>query len=126
MERARFEFQTGEDVEDFLRLLIGIAGVGGGLADELGQRRGMMLGDIKDQVERGAAAVTVGVVKVTALERDGAKQGVNGDGAVVVDGFAVQRRGVVGDELAVVKQLLNDTTGVTSKGVAQAGFEPLG
>lgn len=126
MEGTRFELQAGEDVEDILRLLIGIAGVGGGLADEFGHRRGMMLGDIKDQIERGAAAVTVGVVKVAALERDGAKQGVNGDGAVVVDGFAVQRRGVVGDELAVVKQLLDDATGITGKGVAQAGFEPLG
>lgn len=118
MERTRFELQTGEDVEEVPRLLIGIAGVGGGLADEFGHRRGMMLGDIKDQVERGAAAVTLGVVKVTALERDGAKQGVNGDGAVVVDGFAGQREGVVGDELAVVKQLLDDATGITGKGVA--------
>ncbi len=69
MERTRFEFQTGEDVEDFLRLLIGSSGVGGGLADEFGHRRGMMLG---------------------------------------------------------VKHFLDDATGVTSKGVAQAGFEPLG
>ena len=65
--------------------------IGGGLgedATEFGHRWGMMLGDIKDEVERGAAAVTVSVVKVSALERDGAKQSVNGDGAVVVDGFA--------------------------------------
>ena len=109
-----------------LRFLIGIAGVGGGLADEFGQGRGMMLGDIKDEVERGAAAVTVGVVKVAAFEGDGAQQGVNGDGAVVVDGFAGQREGVVGDELAVVKHFLDDGTGVTGKGVAQAVFEPLG
>jgi CO dehydrogenase/acetyl-CoA synthase epsilon subunit len=86
----------------------------------------MMLGDIKDEVERGATAVTVSVVKIATLERDGAKQGVNGDGTVFVDGFAGQRKGVVGDELAVVKHFLDDATGVTGKGVAQAGFEPLG
>lgn len=126
VERTRFEFQPGEDVEDVLRLLVGISGVGGGLADELGHRRGMMPGDIQDEVERGAAALAVGVVKVTAFERDGAKQGVNVDGAVVVDGFAGQREGVVGDESTVVEQLLDDAAGIPGKGVAQADFEPLG
>jgi len=63
----------------------------------------MMFGDIKDEIERGASAVALGVMEVAAFERDGAKQSVNGDGAVVVDGFAGQREGVVGDELAVVE-----------------------
>ena len=85
-----------------------------------------MPGEIKDEVERGAPAVAVGVVEIAALEDDGAKKCVDGDGAVVADGFAGKRRGVVGDELAVVEQFLDDVPGVAGKGVAQSGLEPLG
>ena len=85
-----------------------------------------MLGEIKGEIQRRASAVAVGVVKVTALERDGAKQGVDGNGAVFMNGLAGKWRGVVGDELAVVEQVLDDAPRVAGKGVAQAGLEPLG
>ena len=65
-------------------------------------------------------------MKVTALERDGAKQGVDGNGAVFMNGLAGKWRGVVGDELAVVEQVLDDAPCIAGKGVAQAGLEPLG
>lgn len=91
VERAGVELQSGEDGKDAGRLLIGIAGVGGCLTDELGQCRGVMFGEIKGEVQRRATAVALGVVKVAALECDGAKQGVNGNGAVVVNGLAGKR-----------------------------------
>ncbi len=118
VERAGVELEPGEDGEDAGCLLIGIAGVGGCLADELGERRGVMFGEIKGEVERRAAAVALSVMKIAALECDGAKQGVDGNGALVVDGLAGKRRGVVGDELAVVEQVLDDAPGVAGKGVA--------
>ena len=42
VERAGVEFESGEDGEDACRLLIRIAGIGGCLADEFGQCRGVM------------------------------------------------------------------------------------
>ena len=126
VKRAGVEFQSGEDGEDACGLQIGIAGVGGCLTDEFGQCRGVVLGEIKGEIQRRASAVAVGVVKVTALERDGAKQGVDGNGAVFMNGLAGKWRGVVGDELAVVEQVLDDAPRVAGKGVAQAGLEPLG
>ena len=93
--RTRFEWQSGEDGEDGGGLLIGFTGVGGGFADEFGEGWGVVLGEVEG--ERGATAVAVGVVKVAALEGDGADEGLDGDGAVVVDGFAWKRGGVVGE-----------------------------
>lgn len=43
-----------------------------------------------------------------------------------MNGLAGKWRGVVGDELAVVEQVLDDAPRVAGKGVAQAGLEPLG
>lgn len=76
MPLTSVELQTGEDAEDARRFLIGVACVDGCLADELGQCRGVMLGDIKDEVKWRTTAVAVGVVKVAALEGDGAKESV--------------------------------------------------
>ena len=87
---------------------------------------GAVLGEIKGEVERGATAVAVGVVEVAALKCDGAKEGVNEDGAVVVDGLAGKRRGVVRDELTVIEQVFDDAPRVAGKGAAQSGLEPLG
>lgn len=118
--------QPGEGAEDAGRLLIGVARVGGCLADELGQSGGVPLGEIENEIQWRATAVAVGVVKVTAMERDGAKQGLNRNGAVVVDGFAGKWRGVVGNELAVVEQVFDNAARVAGKGVAQTGLEPVG
>ena len=55
------------------------------------------------------------------MEFYGAEQGMDFDGAAVVDCFAWKRGGVVGDELAVVEQLFDEVPRV-----AQVGFKPLG
>ena len=103
MKRAGVELQSGEDGEDVRCFLIGIAGVGGCLADEFGDRRGVVLGEIKGEVERGATAVAVGVVEVAAFEFDRAEEGLDIEGAALMDGFAGKRQGVVRDELTVVE-----------------------
>jgi len=48
------------------------------------------------------------------------RQSAGSDGPGFVDGFTGRRRGVVGEELAVVEELLGDEAGV-----AQAGFQVL-
>jgi len=83
-------------------------------------------GQVEGQVQRGASAAALGVVEIAAPQRDGAEEGVDGDGAVFVDGFAGQRGSVVGDELAVVEKVLDDPAGIAVESVAQAGFEPPG
>lgn len=94
---------SGEGGEDVGGFLVGAGGVGGCVADEFGEGWGVVFAEIEGVVERCASAVAVGVVEVAAFEGDGAEDGVDGDGAVLVDCFAGEWRGVVGDELAVVE-----------------------
>lgn len=96
------------------------------MADEPGQSRGVMPGEIKDEIQWRAPTMAFGVVKVAAIERDAAKQGVNVGGTVVVDDFSGQRRGVVGDQFAIIEQLLDEVPRVAREGVAQSGLEPFG
>jgi len=126
VEGARFEFKTGEGVEDGGSFLIGVAGVGGCLADELSHRRGVMFNKIQGEVERRTSAATLGMMEVTAFDNNRTKQCLDVDRAVVVDGFAGKWRGVVGDELAVVVEFFDDAAGIAGEGVPQLGFEPLG
>ena len=82
----------------------------------------MLFDQIKDEVQRRASGVAVGVVQVSALEGDRAEEGFHGDWAILVDDFAGQRRDVVRDELAVIEKILDDAAGFAGEGVAQAGF----
>lgn len=83
-----------------------------------------MFRDVEDQVQRGASAAALGVVEISASQRDGAEEGLDRDGTVFVDGLAGERRDVVGEELAVVVQVFDDAAGVAGESVAQAGLEP--
>ena len=81
---------------------------------------------IKAEVKRCSAVVTVRVVEVAALEDNGAEEGLHVDRAGGVDGFPRQRTGVVGDELPVVEEFLDDAAGVAGEGIAQSLPEVLG
>ena len=82
-----------------------------------------MFGQIQQEIERGTSAAAHGVVELAPPQRDGAEEGVDGNGAVFVDRFADKRRGVIGEELAVVEEFFDDAPGIASKGVAQIGLK---
>ena len=95
--RTSFEWQAGEVGEVGGGLLIGITGVGGGLADEFGEGWGVVLGEVKWGMGRLLWTVSPGSGAVSSR-----------------------------DELAVVEQLFDNPPRVAGKGVAQIGFKPLG
>jgi hypothetical protein len=78
---------------------------------------------IQAEVKRCAAVVTVRMIEVATLEDNGTEEGLHVDGASGVDDFSGQRRGVVGDELAVVEEFLDDAAGVAGEGIAQSFLE---
>jgi len=97
--------------------------VGGGKADEFGHGWSVALNQIQAEVKRCTAVVTVRMIEVATLEDNGTEEGLHVDGASGVDDFSGQRRGVVGDELAVVEEFLDDAAGVAGEGIAQSFLE---
>ena len=122
MVGAFVEMQSGEGVEGFTRFVIGSA-VGGGKADEFCHGWSVAPDQIQAEVKWCAAVVAVRMIEVATLEDNGTEEGLHVDRAGGVDDFSGQRRGVVGDELAVVEEFLDDAAGVAGEGIAQSFLE---
>lgn len=65
-------------------------------------------------------------MQIFALELKWTEEGVDGAGAIVVDGFRGPWRFVVGHQLAVVVEIGNDPPPIVEQGFPQSGFDPFG
>ena len=80
---------------------------------------------IQSLVQWVAPGARLGVIEIAAAQLNGAKERMHLTQAAVIDDFQGTCRLIVGDQGAVIEQVLNDAPRIPEHRVAQAHFETL-